>query len=59
MLNPHPATDLAAPAPSRPALAPRADRALISDEEWQALLWPTVLESTEAPTSETFSGELS
>lgn len=34
----HPVAEPVAPEPRRPAL--RADQALLSDEEWQALLWP-------------------
>lgn len=36
----HPVAEPVAPEPRRPLPALRADQALLSDEEWQALLWP-------------------
>lgn len=35
-----PVAEPVAPEPRRPLSALRADQALLSDEEWQALLWP-------------------
>ena len=35
-----PVAEPVAPEPRRPLPAFRADQALLSDEEWQALLWP-------------------
>lgn len=36
----HPVAEPVPPEPRRPLPALRADQALLSDEEWQALLWP-------------------
>lgn len=38
---PHPVADPAAPELAHLAPVPQTDRVLITDEEWQALLWPT------------------
>ena len=38
---PHPVADPTAPELAHLAPVPQTDRVLITDEEWQALLWPT------------------
>ncbi len=49
----------AASEPVCPMPAPPADRALITDEEWQALLWPASPVPVAALASEALKGETS
>lgn len=54
---PHPVADPAAPKPARLVPAPVTDRVLLTDEEWQALLWPTPPVPGTPATGEALPGE--